>query len=420
MDNLRHIKQAITTQITDNASPALNDLIELVRTPSDNPPGNCTPIAHTISAQLQRLGFEVEHHSPSEREIAQEGMQSVTNLVVREHFGSGPTIALNAHGDVVPPGGGWSVDPYQGEIIDDWLYGRGAAVSKSDIVSYAYALKALKDSGAKLAGTVELHYTFDEETGGLLGPGWLLDKQIVKPDYVICAAFSYDVIVAHNGCLHLEITLKGKSAHAAVPSSGHDAIEALVPVLKALYAYRDSLNAIQSSTNGISSPTFIVGLIKGGINTNVLADEVTLRIDRRIIPEESPEAVEEQIRDIIGEALKNTHGISADIKRILLAKPMIATPKSLAFANCLAANAEAILGDSINPAKGIPLYTDARLYAEKGIPTIMYGAGPRSVLEANGHRADERVPIQTIAQAATVVAHTIVDILSPLADKQAQ
>lgn len=420
MDNLRHIKQAITTQITDNASPALNDLIELVRTPSDNPPGNCTPIAHTISAQLQRLGFEVEHHSPSEREIAQEGMQSVTNLVVREHFGSGPTIALNAHGDVVPPGGGWSVDPYQGEIIDDWLYGRGAAVSKSDIVSYAYALKALKDSGAKLAGTVELHYTFDEETGGLLGPGWLLDKQIVKPDYVICAAFSYDVIVAHNGCLHLEITLKGKSAHAAVPSSGHDAIEALVPVLKALYAYRDSLNAIQSSTNGISSPTFIVGLIKGGINTNVLADEVTLRIDRRIIPEESPEAVEEQIRDIIGEALKDTHGISADIKRILLAKPMIATPKSLAFANCLAANAEAILGDSINPAKGIPLYTDARLYAEKGIPTIMYGAGPRSVLEANGHRADERVPIQTIAQAATVVAHTIVDILSPLADKQAQ
>ncbi|MCQ9617898.1 ArgE/DapE family deacylase [Paenalcaligenes niemegkensis] len=411
MNHFATIKQKISDQIEATSCLAIAHVIELVQMPSDNPPGNCAPIAELAYRQLRTLGFEVERYEVPAETVGAAGMQSVTNLVVRERFGEGPTIALNAHGDVVPPGSGWTVDPYKGEIIEGWLYGRGAAVSKSDLVSYAYALKALKESGIELAGTVELHYTFDEETGGLLGPGWLLEQGIVRPDYVICAAFSYDVIVAHNGCLHLEITLKGKSAHAAVPSTGVDAIEALVPVLQALYAYRDSLRTVRATTSGIDAPTFVVGLVKGGINTNVVADEVVLRVDRRVIPDEDPYRVEQQMHEVIAAALTQTPGITADIKRVLLANPMKPTKASLDFAQRLAKHAQAVMGEAINPAAGIPLYTDARLYAEKGIPTIMYGAGPRSVLEANGHRADERLPVDTLAKATTVIAHTIADML---------
>ena len=93
-------------------------------------------------------------------------MASVTNLVVRERFGPGPVIALNAHGDVVPPGQGWRHDPYGAVEQGGAIYGRGAAVSKSDFTTYAFALLALKDNPAGLKGTVELHLTYDEETGG--------------------------------------------------------------------------------------------------------------------------------------------------------------------------------------------------------------------------------------------------------------
>ena len=99
----------------------------------------------------------------------------------------GPIIALNAHGDVVPPGEGWTVDPYGGEVRGAALYGRGAAVSKSDFATYAFALLALETLHGDLSGTIELHLTYDEETGGEIGPKWLLDQALTKPDYAICA-----------------------------------------------------------------------------------------------------------------------------------------------------------------------------------------------------------------------------------------
>ncbi|WP_454007354.1 ArgE/DapE family deacylase [Alcaligenes sp. Marseille-Q7550] len=411
MPHRETIKSKLSNLIDASHGNAITHLTELVRTPSDNPPGDCAPIARVAAAQLRQLGFEVELHEVDPQTTARAGMQSVINLVVRERFGDGPVIALNAHGDVVPPGLGWTVDPYKGEQRDGWLFGRGAAVSKSDFVTYAYALRALKQSGARLKGTVELHFTFDEETGGLLGPGWLLEQGIVKPDYVICAAFSYNVIIAHNGCLHLEARVRGKSAHAAAPHTGHDAIEATSALLNAFYRYRDSLNQIVSSTPGIASPTCVVGLIKGGINTNVVADEVVLRIDRRIIPEESPAQVEQDLRQVLAEALKDMPGIQLEVDQILLARPLAPTAASAAFAETLARNAQDIMGEPIAAAMGIPLYTDARLYSENGIPTIMYGAGPRDLLEANGHRADERVPLDTINKAAKVIAYTLLDML---------
>lgn len=411
MPHRESIKNQLSQLIDASHANAITHLAELVRTPSDNPPGNCAPIAQVAAVQLMQMGFEIELHEVDPQTCAKAGMQSVINLVVRERFGDGPVIALNAHGDVVPPGLGWTTDPYGAQQKDGWMFGRGAAVSKSDFVTYAYALQALKQAAVPLRGTVELHLTFDEETGGLLGPGWLLDNGIVKPDYVICAAFSYNVVIAHNGCLHLEVRIRGKSGHAAAPHTGHDAIEATSTLLNAFYRYRDSLSQIVSTTPGIRSPTCVVGLIKGGINTNVVADEVVLRIDRRIIPEENPVQVEQDLRQILTDSVHALPGIQVEIEQVLLARPLTPTAASAAFAQTLARNAQAVMGEAIPAGMGIPLYTDARLYSERGIPTIMYGAGPRDLLEANGHRADERVPLDTIHKATKVIAHTLVDML---------
>lgn len=385
-------------------------LAALVRSPSDNPPGDCAAHAGLTAGLLERMGFTVERHDVPADAVRAAGMVSATNLIVRERFGDGPVVALNAHGDAVTPGEGWTTDPYGAEIRDGWMYGRGVAVSKSDFATYSFALKALKDAGAPLAGTVELHFTYDEEAGGLIGPQWILQSGLSRPDYAICAGFSYGVTTAHNGCLHTEIRVQGRSAHAAMPESGADALHAVVSVLGSLYAHRERLRARRSSVSGIGSPTLVVGLIEGGINTNVVPDRVTLRVDRRIIPEERPEDAEAELRSLVAGALDGVDGIRWTVSRILLARPFGPVPGQARLADLVATAATRILGEPVRSA-GVPLYADARHYAEAGIPTVMYGAGPRTLLEANGHRADERLRLEDLRAASKVLACTLLDLL---------
>lgn len=411
------LKQQTDAFIDANFQREIEFLAELVKVPSDNPPGDCAPIAERAKALLEGLGFTVEAHAVPAGAVAAAGMKSVTNLIVRQKFGDGPTVALNAHGDVVPPGMGWSQDPYGAKIVETEhgpaMYGRGVAVSKSDFATYAFALLALLDAeknGAKIDGTVELHFTFDEEAGGDLGPRWLLEQKLSKPDYAIAAGFSYAVVTAHNGCLHLEVTVFGKQAHAAMPLTGHDALEAANGILSALYASREALMKQKSKVKGIDSPTLNIGLIAGGINTNVVPDRVTFRLDRRMIPEENPAQVESDLRVLIENVAKKFPGIRADVKRILLALPLT---EEKGFERILAAiqkRAKEELKVEV-PSNGVPLYTDARHYSSQGIPAVLYGAGPRSILEANAHNADENLRLNDLKAATKIVALAVADLL---------
>ena len=384
-------------------------LRELVRVPSDNPPGDCAPHAAWAAALLEGLGFVVERHPVPDDLIRANGMVSAVNLVVRERFGPGPTVALNAHGDVVPPGRGWTRDPYGGDIADGAMYGRGVAVSKSDFATYAFALLALK-ARRPSRGAVELHFTYDEETGGEIGPKFLLQRGIVKPDYAIAAGFSYNVVIAHNGCLHLEVRVKGKQAHAALPASGHDALEAATAILAALYRYRKELASRRSAVAGIDSPTLVVGLIEGGINTNVVPDLVTLRLDRRFIPEESGAEAERALRALIEATAARSEGIAVEVRRILLAEPLTPLPGQAKILAPLLRHGARVLGETI-AANGVPLYTDARHYAAAGIPIVLYGAGPRSILDAGAHAADEHLRLDDLDKATEIVAATVRDLL---------
>src|SRR5437899_546351 len=298
--------------IDDHHAEQIEFLRAIVRVPSDTPPGDNAPAAEKAADLLSAMGFAVERHPVPVEFLRAYGMRSVTNLIVRQRFGSGgATIALNAHGDVVPPGEGWTKPPYDGAIENGRMYGRGVAVSKSDIATFTYALAALRAQAAELArlnGTVELHFTYDEEFGGLAGPAFLLDNKLTKPDYAIAASFSYAVVTAHNGCLQLEVTVHGKSGHGAMPESGRDAFRAGVTILRAIYD-------------------------------------------------------------------------------------------------------KAVVGEDI-PAVGVPLYADARLYGEHGVPIVMYGAGPRTLGESNAKRPDENLLLEDLRRATKVVAATVHDLLS--------
>lgn len=386
-------------------------LQELVRVPTDTPPGNNAPHAERTAELLMGMGLNTEKHPVPAIEVHAAGLQTVTNLVVRRKYGqTGMTVLLNAHGDVVPPGEGWTKDPYGAEIEDGKLYGRAAAVSKSDFASYTFAVRALEAVAKPRAGSVELLFTYDEEFGGEVGPAWLLKAGIIKPDLMIAAGFSYQVITAHNGCLQMEVTVHGKMAHAAIPDSGVDALQAAVKILTALYAQNALYKSIRSAVEGITHPYLNVGMIKGGTNTNVVPGRVSFKLDRRMIPEENPAEVEATLRKVISEVAAAQPGVTVDIKRILMANAMRALPGNKPLVDAIQKHGEQVFGEKI-PALGTPLYTDARLFSEAGIPGVIYGAGPRTVLESHAKRADERLDLNDLRRATKVIARTLHELL---------
>jgi succinyl-diaminopimelate desuccinylase len=395
-------------------------LQELVRVPTDTPPGNNAPHADRTAELLKAFGFEAEKHPVPDAEVKAHGLQSITNVIVRRRYGEGrkegngsgqgPIVALNAHGDVVAPGEGWTRDPYGGEIADGKIYGRATAVSKGDFASFTFAVRALESLQAKLKGGVELHFTYDEEVGGELGPGWLLKQGLTKPDLLIAAGFSYEVVTAHNGCLQLEVTVHGKMAHAAIPDTGVDALQGAVQILNALYAQNALYKQVTSRVTGIKHPYLNVGRIEGGTNTNVVPGKVVFKLDRRMIPEENPQEVEAKVRQVIADAARGFAG-TVEIRRLLLANSLRPLPGGEPLVQAIQKHGKALFGQDI-PAMGTPLYTDVRLYAAAGVPGVIYGAGPRTVLESHAKRADERLDLEDLRRATKVIARTLYDLLA--------
>jgi acetylornithine deacetylase/succinyl-diaminopimelate desuccinylase-like protein len=400
-------------------------LQQLIRVPTDTPPGNNTPHAERTAELLQTFGFAAEKLAVPAAEVQAAGLETITNLIVRRTYTpGGKTVALNAHGDVVPPGEGWTHPPYGGEVVGGnetgRIYGRAAAVSKCDFSTFTFAVRALESlaesHNVPLKGNVELHFTYDEEFGGEVGPGWLLKNGLTKPDLMIAAGFSYQVVVAHNGCLQLEVAVQGDMAHAAIPDSGTDALQGATHIMNALYALNRDYLQVTSGVEGITHPYLNIGLINGGTNTNVIPGKVVLKLDRRMIPEEDPAQVEASLRETIAQAAASFNpprggkALQVEVRRMLLARAMKPLPGNAPLVAAIQQHGQQVFGEAI-PAVGTPLYTDVRLYGEHGIPGVIYGAGPRTVRESNAKRADEHLELADLRRATKVVARTLLALM---------
>ncbi len=406
---------ALDAWIESHFAEQVRFLQQLIQVPTDTPPGNNAAHAQRTAQLLRGFGLAVEEHPVPVAQVQAAGMQSVTNLVLRRRYAGLPgqrIIGLNAHGDVVAPGDGWQHDPYGGAVVDGKLYGRAAAVSKCDFATYTFATRALESLGLPLKGGIDLYFTYDEELGGALGPGWLLRQGLVQADLIIAAGFSYQVVTAHNGCLQLQVTVTGRMGHAAVPSTGVDALFAATHILHALYA-QNALFRTQppSQVPGINCPYLPVGRIEGGTHTNVIPGQVLLQLDRRMIPEEDPVQVEAQLRQLIHAAVAELPGISLNIQRLLLAHALRPLSGNQPLVLALCRHASTVFGEPIS-ACGSPLYADARLFAEAGIPAVLYGAGPPTLLQSNAKRADEHIVLEDLQRATRVVAYTLLELLS--------
>jgi succinyl-diaminopimelate desuccinylase len=196
-----------------------------------------------------------------------------------------------------------------------------------------------------------------------------------------------------------------------MPQTGIDALHTAADILKSLYALREAFARRHSAVPGIGSPTINVGLIEGGINTNVVPDRVRFSLDRRMIPEEDPGTVEAEVRDAIARGQAAHPGARVEIRRLLLARALRPLPAVAPLVGALQRQGERVFGE-MPPATGVPLYTDARLYAEAGIPIALFGAGPRTILESNAKRADENLLLEDLRRATKVVAGALAELLS--------
>ena len=199
-------------------------------------------------------------------------------------------------------------------------------------------------------------------------------------------------------------------AHAAIPDTGVDALQGAVAVLNALYHQNTVYRQVTSGVPGITHPYLNLGRIEGGTNTNVVPGKVILKLDRSMIPEEDPVRVESDLRRVIKAAAATCPGITVEIKRLLLASALKPLPGNAPLVEALQRHGEAVFGEPI-PTSGSPLYTDVRLYCERGIPAVIYGAGPRTVFESNAKRADEHLVLEDLRRATKVVARTLYDML---------
>jgi len=142
----------------------------------------------------------------------------------------------------------------------------------------------------------------------------------------------------------------------------------------------------------------------------VIPGRVSFKLDRRMIPEENPVEVEATLRQVIAEAAASFPGIMVEVKRILLANALRPLPGNKPLVDALQKHASTVFGEPI-PALGTPLYTDVRIFCEAGIPGVIYGAGPRTVLESHAKRADERLDLQDLRRATKVIARALLDLL---------
>lgn len=367
--------------------------------------------ADKVAGLLESLEFEVERHVPDAVRLQAMGCPPLQNLVARKRFGDGPVLAFVSHIDTVEAHTSWTFEPLGGDIIDGRLYGLGAVSGKGDLVAQIYAILSLIRIGAEVKGTIELHISFDGESGGGFGAKWMLAEELVKPDMVIAGGPARAVATQSMGTMVMDVEVRGKAAPAHAPDTGTDALEAATHALARLYQFRGGLAAHASEMPGLGAPSLVIENISGGDEAGGVPDFVTFRLDRRILPEEDPLQVEKQLTNLIGSTIAKMPGARCRIRRSALIPAMRGDGNAAPLITALTKRIQLKIGES-GEARGIAYDHEGRHYAAAGIPTVMYGAGPLNTEDAALHGPDEHLLLDDLRLATEVLALTAIDLLS--------
>ena len=359
----------------------------LVRTDSENPPGNEYDVAQLVAGACKDLDLEVALYEAEPRR---------PSVVARWEGAAGPTVGYCSHFDVVPAGDRslWSVDPFGAEISEGRLHGRGSSDAKGPIAAALEAVEILKATGFEPAGTLELELVADEETMGFKGAGHLVDHKIVAPDVAIVGEpTSLRVVRAQRGACWYRITTHGIAAHGSAPERGVSAIRHMAELVLRL---EETLPNISHPVLG--GPTLSVGTIRGGEKVNIIPASCVAEVDRRTIPGEDADSVNESVQEAIALARGRFPELKATAEILFQSMPF----EVAAEAEVVRAVAASVADATGREAEliGFRGASDARFLFEAGADVVLCGPGEISL----AHTARESIDLDELERGALVYA----------------
>lgn len=395
---------------------------ELVRLPTVNPPGEgYVDCARLVGERLARCGFEVDY-VPAEGRPEHTARHPRLNVVgTRRGRALRPLVHLNGHLDVVPPGSGWTIGPFDGIVRDRRLYGRGACDMKAGLAAAIYAAEAVRRAGIELAGTVEVSGTVDEESGGFAGVAYLAEQGRLaagRTDYVIIPEpLDVDRIgVGHRGVYWFEIVTRGRTAHGSMPFLGTSAIDAMSRVLEAVRA--DLLPRLASRRTRLPvvpelarRATLNINGIEGGqpvdgIQTPCVADLCRAVFDRRFLPEEPFEAVRREVEDLLATLAAGQPPVVSELRDLMVVEP-VETPPDSRLVRVLEGAIARLLGRPAQRVASPGTYDQKHVQRLAGVQEcVAYGPGRLEL----AHQPDEYCAIDDLVAATKVLAVTLVEL----------
>lgn len=420
------IPPAVVDRVLDTvdelAPEALAFTSELIRVPTVNPPGeHYAECSQIIGQKLGACGFEVDY-LPAEGAVAHTPSHPRINVVgLRRGRSERPAVHLNGHYDVVPPGEGWTCDPFSGDVRDGRIYGRGACDMKAGLSAAVFAAEAIRRAGADLRGSIEISATPDEESGGFAGVAWLADRgrlTAARIDHVIIPEpLNVDrICIGHRGVYWFELTTHGRMGHGSMPFFGVNAIDqmarildrvqrTLVPTLAArvttmpvvpVEARRATLNI-----NGIGG-----GQPVDGPQTPCVADVCRAVFDRRFLPEEGFEHVKSEIVQLV-EEVASEHQIRYVLRDLMVVHPVLA-PADSPLVGALDRSIRAILGRPAVRVASPGTYDHKHVDRVGGIRScVAYGPG---ILDL-AHQPDEWCGVEDLVNATKVLALALLELV---------
>jgi acetylornithine deacetylase/succinyl-diaminopimelate desuccinylase family protein len=372
--------------------------IQLVQTPTENPPGNEKVAAQFLKPLLSKMGFKIKTIlSPKGR----------WNLVAEKRWGrGGRRLIFNGHLDVVPAGNPsqWKYPPFLGKLRQGRIYGRGSSDMKSGIASFIHALSTIERSKIPLhQGAVILHLVSDEESHGHQGMGFLTQREGIQGDAVLVGEpTDLQPVIAQKGALWLRILTTGKSAHGSKPHLGVNAIEKMMKLIE-----RFNFIHLEKEHPLLGKPTLSIGTIQGGTKVNVVPDRCEIEVDRRMLPGEKKEEVFRELKETLDSLHLQDPFFQYRVEEIDFAEPSEVDPEEEIVKTGVEA-IQNVMGKT-PMLRGFSGFTDSRFYTNQcRIPALIFGPGGVD----QSHTTDESVEVDALVHAAHIYATILIDYLS--------
>ncbi|HLL99235.1 MAG TPA: M20 family metallopeptidase [Rubrobacteraceae bacterium] len=377
---------------------------ELVRIPSVYRPeerdGNEARVARFLVDYLEREGFEVR------TEEAAPGRPNV--WAVWEGERPGKTLLFEAHTDVVTEGraGDWKHPPFGAERVGDRIYGRGACDTKGNLAAAVVAVKAIKDSGVPFPGKLILCHPVDEE-GMMVGIKGFIERGHAEgvDGAVICEPEENQLCVKQKGALRVEVTVRGRMAHGAMPLSGVNPVTRAARFVVSV----EELEREEVERHGEDpflgypslTPTILLGPDRGEPQLNVIPASAYVALDIRTIPAQSHEDIVRRLEERLSKLKSEDPDFDASLE-VIEERPPTETPMEDPLVRAMAAAYRDLTGEE--PCyNGVPGATDGTyLSTWAGVPIVTTGAGNREI----PHHKDEWVSVDELLTTCKLYAAT--------------